>query len=562
MPIRLICVCGRGMSLPEKYAGQHVQCPDCRAMLHIPSPEENLVLARWYCSCGLRLKARPRAGGRKLRCPRCSAEVAVPFLNGHAAFIEERFLLDDASGIVQKVAEEPRQSPGSSSQVSPPPEEPSVKETLATSSQLPAAAQPPAGPASFLEEDEDDTTIRPRDARFLGESRRAAAKPAGAGAYEVEPQAAAAPAARRRPGEPLPPAAGTPQPPVSPDAEDEEFWAQDEGDEGIRAAALARYFNTTTGVEAAKAGALQVWNGYWLYIPYALLIACMANITQLILRGTEGKLSAAIAGLFLPAVFGLFLSAGFVACVKDGVFERAMGIERMFYNAGVHFLRFTGAALLVVPIGVGLAFAGVAAISSVWGLSPLIIKIGIVALAIAGGLFALELLLMAPLIAVLEHQGPFTALGRGLSFSFRHVWDLITLTVVSMFVGGGIVGAVYLIWWLSRLLFYFIVPPWLFDSLGRFFGGLAAAAIMGQIVASLTLLRLSHIGDEDRLQAIRSRLRGPRAAPLRLYAAIGAAGVALLVLSYYRVGPTHAAALEPQEQLLETPDAREPQTLP
>ena len=103
MSIRLICVCGRGMALPEKYAGQYVQCPDCRAMLCIPTPEEDLTLIRWICRCGQRLKARPCIGGQKVSCPKCSNEILIPFSAEHATFIEENFMLDDKSGIVQRV---------------------------------------------------------------------------------------------------------------------------------------------------------------------------------------------------------------------------------------------------------------------------------------------------------------------------------------------------------------------------------------------------------------------------------------------------------------------------
>ncbi len=60
MSIRLICVCGRGMVLPDKYAGEYVQCPDCRAMLCIPTPEEDLTLIRWIC------RMRPASQGPAL----------------------------------------------------------------------------------------------------------------------------------------------------------------------------------------------------------------------------------------------------------------------------------------------------------------------------------------------------------------------------------------------------------------------------------------------------------------------------------------------------------------
>jgi len=111
MSIRLICVCGRGMALPEKYAGQHVQCPDCHAMLRIPSPEENLSLTRWICPCGQRLKARPSIGGRKVSCPKCASEVLIPFSVEHATFLEENFVMDDKSRIVQRVPQLSREDP-------------------------------------------------------------------------------------------------------------------------------------------------------------------------------------------------------------------------------------------------------------------------------------------------------------------------------------------------------------------------------------------------------------------------------------------------------------------
>lgn len=107
MPIRLICLCGHGMSLPVKYAGRHVQCPKCHAILSIPSAQEDFSLTRWFCKCGLRLKARARTGGQKLRCPRCSAEVIVPLAHRDPSFVDENFLFDEASGIMQQATGKP-----------------------------------------------------------------------------------------------------------------------------------------------------------------------------------------------------------------------------------------------------------------------------------------------------------------------------------------------------------------------------------------------------------------------------------------------------------------------
>ena len=101
VPIRVMCHCKRFMVLPDKYAGQHVQCPDCRAMLRIPTEKEDRELTRWFCSCGQRLKARARSAGLKVTCPRCKAETTVPLPEKYETFIEEKFALDATSGIVQ-----------------------------------------------------------------------------------------------------------------------------------------------------------------------------------------------------------------------------------------------------------------------------------------------------------------------------------------------------------------------------------------------------------------------------------------------------------------------------
>jgi hypothetical protein len=524
-------------------------------MLRIPSTEENLSLTRWICSCGQRLKARSRTGGRRLRCPKCSSEVSVPLSDERSTFVEENFMLDDESGIVQRVSETARADPEPAHKDRPPVAEPPVKNLLLASAQARSGAQapaapkptPPPEPALVLDGDDDVTRINPRGHTFLGEMGRVPPKGGAGDAYEVEAAPPAKPdRIRRQPVRPAKPAAKTTQPaPAAPaQVTEEEAYAQDAEEEGIHAPELLSYFNTKTGIEAAKAGAFQVLHGYWLYIPFALLAGCMVSIAQLIVKATEGNLLATITWLLLPALCSLFLCAGFVACVKDGVFERSMGIERMFYNAGVHCLRFAGAALLMVPIGVGLALAGVAIIGSVWEPAPILVKIGIVALTPAAGLFALELLLMPPVISVLEHRSPFPSLGRGLLFSLRRVWHLFTITIVSMCVGWGIAGATYLIWRLCRSLldyalrtwnFELLQQSWLLDSLGQFFGGLVSAAVLGQLVASLMLLYLSHVGDEERLQQIKDRLRGPAAVPLRLYAAIVAAAIALLALNYFRI---------------------------
>jgi hypothetical protein len=134
-------------------------------------------------------------------------------------------------------------------------------------------------------------------------------------------------------------------------------------------------------------------------------------------------------------------------------------------------------------------------------------------------------------------------MGHGLLFGLQRAWDLFMITIVSIFVGWGIAGATWAVWWLCKSMlnyalrtwnFQLLQQSWLIESLGLFFAGLVTAAVLGQLAASLMLLYLSRVGDEGRLQEIKDRLRGPAAVPVRLYGAIGAAAIALLAINYFR----------------------------
>jgi hypothetical protein len=253
------------MALPEKYAGQHVQCPNCHAMLRIPTPEENLSLTRWICSCGQRLKARPRTGGRKLRCPKCSSEVSVPFSNGHSTFVEENFMLDEESGIVQRVPEMPRKAPQPADKAGPPVAEPPVKNLLLASAQERGGEQahaalkptpPPPEPALVLDGDDDVTRINPRGPTFLGEMGRMPPKGEAGDAYKV---AAAPPSKSDRVRQ----QSVRPAKPAAAQAREEEACAQDVEEEGIHSPKLLSCFNTKTGIKAAKAAVMQALNRLW-----------------------------------------------------------------------------------------------------------------------------------------------------------------------------------------------------------------------------------------------------------------------------------------------------------
>ncbi len=509
MAIRLICVCGRGMVLPDKYAGQHVQCPDCRAMLRVPTGDEDLGLMRWFCSCGLRLKARSRAAGQKIRCPRCAAEVAVPLLDEHESFVEEQFVVEAEPETAAPVQVEPV-------------EEPSLEEAP-----VHEAAEEVEPPVEEAAEGEDELELLPLSGEETEEPHSPAvelavlAEETGSDTYDIS---------RQKPEPPQAPRAAVPVAPVvergeAPLAEDEE--------EGIRAREISRYFNVRSGSEAARTAVMQVLNGYWLYIPYALLGVCMNYVFVLVRSRAQGSVGAAIALLFLPIVFSLFLWSAFIGCIKDGIFERLMGIERMLYHGAKHILRFTGTCILMVPVGIGLWLAGVAGAAAVAELAPdLTLKIAIIIGAVLVGMFSLVWLMIPPVVSIVEQTNPIFALGRGLLFGITHLWDLITLTVMSMLIAAVTALVVYLIWWMSSLLLLMVLPLWLFAALANLVGSFVGAAIMGQIISAIMLLYLSNLKEED-LQRIRAKLRGPRTTDWRHYASIGVLAVAMIVLSYF-----------------------------
>jgi DNA-directed RNA polymerase subunit M/transcription elongation factor TFIIS len=175
------------MALPEKYTGQHVQCPDCQAMLRIPTAEEDLTLIRWFCTCGQRLKARTRTGGRKVRCPKCSSEVSVPFSSEHSSFVEEHFALDEESGIVQRVAEMPHGNLQPAEKPALPAAKPAAKKPPSASAPEGAEKQAPA-PAIIPDSDDSETRIHPKGETFHGTLDRAPAAGVTGETYEVAPK--------------------------------------------------------------------------------------------------------------------------------------------------------------------------------------------------------------------------------------------------------------------------------------------------------------------------------------------------------------------------------------
>lgn len=576
MAINLICVCSKHMSLPDKYAGEHVQCPDCQAMLHVPSPEEDQRLTRWHCDCGMRLKARAQAAGRKVKCPQCAKMVAVPGRKTRPPKSSPP-PSDTPSPDAATREYAPMVAPPETPITPLPPKKPSSQPPadIDISRQLPAASPPPPDHDTVLDDEDIDVSQQSPAAipepTPSGDARgtatfEAALEPSDAvedivltpddSNIEIPPGLTSP--SELSLGEPqeysveAPPALSPPKPPplakpvtiplaqaafvpesVSalppPPATNEAASDDEDADEGIRAALLTKYFNVQGGVEAAKAGVWQVVNGYWLYIPCALLYGCFYFLALVLARFSGEGPAAAFAALVFPVAGGVFVLGGLLGCVADGVFERSFGIERLAANGARHAANVFGTILLMSPIIAGIAvlwvFLTAWAASGGFGMLLLFLFLGMLGSVLMGSL------VLTPLtVAVLERVNPFVAVGRGVLFLARNAFSIIALTIVSVLIGCGSV-AVFRIAWSFAKPFLFSAPPWVYFGLHVFMSGLILSALAGQLAASIMLLYLSSLRDEDRLRDIQLRLRGPATWPLLLYATMLLAAVALFALS-------------------------------
>jgi hypothetical protein len=337
-----------------------------------------------------------------------------------------------------------------------------------------------------------------------------------------------------------------------------------EEEEGIHADELTRYFNVRGGVDAVRSSVLQVLNGHWLFLPYALLSASMARLFDLLHARAEGSMALTVVLGLAPVALTLFLWAGFVSCVKDGVFERGMGIERLIAGAAHQFFRFTGTILLVLPIAIGVVIGGNIVIGILWEDASLIGRIVTVVGSFALGLFTTTFLMVPPVIAAIEDQNPLRALTGGFAFIGRHLWDLVAMTLASFALWAvAILVLGYCYYMLAPMLFS--LPRWASATLMHLAFGLIGAEMMGQVLAALMLLYLSNIREEERFERIRRRLPHVGARPALLIGVIVVLAALLPCLEYKQFGggsvwvpvPSERGDLEPAEDETSPPDALE-----
>ena len=89
--IRVACKCGKGFTVPLKFAGKAGKCPKCGGRVEIPAagsaqkrpvptrqgPKAQDVI-RFGCPCGKRFKVPRSLAGKSARCPQCGRTIKIP----------------------------------------------------------------------------------------------------------------------------------------------------------------------------------------------------------------------------------------------------------------------------------------------------------------------------------------------------------------------------------------------------------------------------------------------------------------------------------------------------
>ncbi len=487
MGIGIVCRCGRKLSFPDSAGGSKVSCPHCGATLTLPTPEEDSALFRWYCPCGQRLKASRSAAGRIFPCPRCGREQIVP------APSEEE---------VPDKVEQPGESEKPIAKLSEAPEE--------TPLELHEAPEEPEEPIVELHEAPEE----PEEEVFslVGYEVDIATK-CPTCAAELPPNAVICVACGTNimTGEKVAPTAG-------PAALEEE---EEEEREGLVATDLTKYFNANTGFQAAIAGVYQVIHGKHLYLPYAGMAALITITANMMFSKWEGEPALLIIGSLLWGAASVFILAGFVGCIKDSIFQRSFGIERMFYHSAVNFPVVLGACIVAFPGELAVWFLGFKAIGGVAGLET---SWSLRAIAVMGlfvvTVVAVQIAALVPTIALLERIDPIRALMRTVSFGSKNFFKIVVLSVVIVVVMAMALLVLFMVQFLLGI-FGMVMPIWLLYVLNMLLQGCMAAAVSGSMIAGIMFLYLSMVGSHERLERIRRGIRGPSADPMKLYIGTG-----------------------------------------
>jgi len=293
---------------------------------------------------------------------------------------------------------------------------------------------------------------------------------------------------------------------------------------------LVSYFNTTGGIDAAKAGISQVLNGGWLYLPVAL-IGVLIWEAQLLLQG-DPSVVFAFGFLGLTIVVGTLSYSGIIACVRDGIFQTEFGIKRLGYNSVFSWPAMIIGSLLNIPFV--LLIGGLSFIIS-WvmaaGMGPGAVVAGFV---IAGGgvTWFMFMSLLFPVAMVFEGGNPIEQFKNVITFGFRNALQIATLAVAQIVISLGVLFTFWMLHFLVGGLIGNFLPVGLWTVIKKILGGFLFAELFGLAVSSVAMLYLSSIEDGSRLTAMGNRVKGPEANPMLTKIVLAVMAVVVIGLSF------------------------------
>ena len=376
-------------------------------------------------------------------------------------------------------------------------------------------------------EDEDDFEIvlEPDDGAPMPTAGPMKPAPA-ADVLDAVPVAAAAAAG---------PAEPEPLPNVWEEREAERAAREQGSQEGLRARDLANYFNATEGVEAAKAGVLQVLNGFWLYLPYAAIMACLGSLHVIALAKWASTPRQALLWSIFFVALELVVFVGSLGCLKDAIFQRDMGIERLFYHGFRRLIPFFIAAVMTAPLAIAM-FLGLSALFvALWTWDfTLFVKLPLYITWLLAATLCFEIVMFIPALTVLEERGPIMAAYNGLKFAAFRIWPIITMCVALLFIGGGVALLVWILHKAAVLWLYLMFPDWVNLLISNLVSSFVLCAILMEIMVSMMLLYLSHVEDPEELEHIRQTCKGPGASPILLKGGIVAFFAVAIGVAYYQ----------------------------
>jgi|ETNmetMinimDraft_15_1059895.scaffolds.fasta_scaffold00528_9 hypothetical protein len=293
---------------------------------------------------------------------------------------------------------------------------------------------------------------------------------------------------------------------------------------------LVSYFNTTGGIDAAKAGIAQVLNGGWLYLPVALFGVLIWE-AQLMMQDVQ-SLGMAVGLLGLTVVLGTLGYSAIIACVRDGIFQAEFGIKRLGYNSIRYWPAMIIGSLLNIPF---VLLIGALSFVISWvmaaGMGPGAMVGGFV---IAGGgiTWFMFMSLLFPVATVFEGGNPIERFKNVMAFGLKNIHQIGMLAIAQIVISLGVLFTFWMIHFFVGGLIGSFLPTGLWMVIKQILAGFLFAELFGLAVSSIAMLYLSGIEDGSRLTAMANRIQGPGANPTLTKAVIAVMAAAVIGIGF------------------------------